>query len=62
MFSVVETDGGGFLYRCHGCGSERVLTATETKIALEQAFVFLESHKCAPKATPTRAEKTPKAS
>ena len=62
MFSLRETVDGKFIYRCHECGMESELMATDKAIAADQALAFSQSHQCAPKAAPPFAKKPPKAS
>ncbi len=47
MFSLRETDDGKFIYRCHACGWEYELMATDQAIAVDQAVAYTQSHKCA---------------
>ena len=46
MFSLRETESGKFIYRCHGCGWERELTATERVAAADEALACNKTHKC----------------
>lgn len=62
MFSLRETVDGKFIYRCHECGIEYDLMATDTAIAADQALAFSQSHQCAQKAASPFADKAPKAS
>ena len=47
MFSLKETADGEFIYRCHGCGSEVELMATDQAMAADQAIAYSQTHKCA---------------
>lgn len=46
MFSLRETESGKFIYRCHGCGWERELTAAARVAAADEALACNKSHKC----------------
>ena len=46
MFSLRETESGRFIYRCHGCGWERELAATERVAAADEALACNKTHKC----------------
>ena len=62
MFSLRETVDGKFIYRCHECGMESELMATDKGIAANQAIAFSQSYQCAQKAASPFANKPPKAS
>ena len=62
MFSLRETVDGKLIYRCHECGLESELMATDKAIAADQALAFSQSHQCAQKAASPLANKPPKAS
>lgn len=47
MFSLSEPEDGKFIYRCHGCGRERELTATDQVAAADEAITCNKVHKCA---------------
>jgi len=46
MFSLRETEDGKFIYRCHACGWECDLTATDQVTAADKAVAYSQSHKC----------------
>jgi hypothetical protein len=50
MFSLTETVDGKFIYRCHECGSETELMATDLMMAADQAVAYSQTHKCIPEA------------
>lgn len=62
MFSLREPENGKFTYRCHGCGWEGELTATDQVAAADEAITCNEAHKCALEMRPLSDTKAPKAS
>jgi len=46
MFSLREIESGKFIYRCHGCGSERELKAIDQVAAADEAVACNAAHKC----------------
>jgi hypothetical protein len=62
MFSLRETETGKFIYRCHVCGLEHELTATDKVAAADEAVGCSETHKCAPELPPLSDTKAPRAS
>jgi hypothetical protein len=60
VFSLRETDDGAFIYKCHACGWQCELTATDQNTAADQALPCDHTHKCAaaqPSASNTQAPK-----
>jgi len=52
MFSLRETETGKFIYRCHTCGWEHELTATDKVAAADEALACNQTHKCAAEVRP----------
>jgi hypothetical protein len=61
MFSLMETERGKLIYRCHGCGSERELNATDQVAAADEAVACNAAHQCGSE-MPLFSAKEPKAS
>lgn len=62
MFSLSQTENGKFTYRCHGCGRESELTATDQVAAADEAITCNEAHKFALEMRSLSETKAPKAS
>ena len=62
MFSLRETEDGNFLYRCHACGWECELMATDRVTAADQAVACNQTHKCVAESSSPSDTQVPKAS
>lgn len=62
MFTLRETESGEFIYRCHGCGWERELTAADQVSRADEAVACNEAHECAAEMRPSSDTRAPKAS
>lgn len=56
MFSLREAESGEFIYRCHGCGWDCELTATDQLAAAVGAMACKEAHKCAVEMRPPSSD------
>jgi hypothetical protein len=61
MFSLTETEKGHFTFRCHGCGGEIELIATDQVAAADEALTCKEVHDCAAEMDPSSDTKAHKA-
>ena len=61
MFSLSGPENGKLTYRCHGCGWEIELTATDQVAAADEAITCNDAHKCALYVRPLSDTKAPKA-
>jgi hypothetical protein len=62
MFSLRGTEDGKFIYRCHACGWECELMATDQVTAADQAVACDQTHKCVAESSPPSDTEAPKAS
>jgi hypothetical protein len=62
MFSLREAEDGKFMYRCHACGWECELMATDQVTAADQAVAYNQTHKCAAEQSSHPNTNVPKAS
>lgn len=62
MFSLRETEDGKLMYRCHLCGWECELTATDQVTAADQAVADSQTHKCLAEPSSPSNTQAPKAS
>jgi hypothetical protein len=62
MFSLSGTKRGEFTYRCHACGWESELTATDQIAAADEAITCNTIHNCALEMDPLPDTKAHKAS
>ena len=62
MFSLRETDDGRFIYRCHRCGSECELAASDQAMAGSKQLYILNRTNVSRKPHLLLLGKTPKAS